>query len=130
MRKDSENLILSAEYDLSTAKHMLETGRYIYVIFMCHIAIEKMLKAIMAEVTGKSPPKTHNLIYLLKIISLDIPRDFLEFISKINNASVVTRYPEDFQKLLAAYPEEVAKNYFTVTNEVIEWLRRNEKLRK
>lgn len=130
MRKDSENLLLSAEYDLSTAQHMLETGRFVYVIFMCHLAIEKMLKAIMAEVTGKSPPKTHNLIYLLKSIPLTTPQDFLDFIAKINNASVVTRYPEDFQNLLAAYPEEVAKSYFAVSKKVIEWLRQNEKLKK
>ncbi|MBW8004103.1 MAG: HEPN domain-containing protein, partial [Planctomycetes bacterium] len=29
---------------------------------MCHIAIEKLLKAIVAEVVEKSPPKTHNLL--------------------------------------------------------------------
>lgn len=130
MRKDSKNLILSAEYDISTAQHLLDTGRYVYVIFMCHLAIEKMLKAIMAEISGKSPPKTHNLIYLLKNVSLDIPQDFLDFISKINNASVVTRYPEDFQKLIAAYPEEIAKKYFRMSKEVIEWLKQNEKLKK
>ena len=31
------NFIASAEYDLNTAEHMLKTGRYIYVIFMCHL---------------------------------------------------------------------------------------------
>jgi len=63
MRKDADNFISSAEYDLHTAVHMLDTGRYIYVIFVCHLSIEKMLKALAAEVTDKTPPKTHNLIY-------------------------------------------------------------------
>ncbi|MGM0411557.1 MAG: HEPN domain-containing protein [Bacillota bacterium] len=34
-----------AEYDLKTAKTMLQTDRLLYVGFMCHQTIEKMLKA-------------------------------------------------------------------------------------
>jgi HEPN domain-containing protein len=55
-----------AEYDLDTAQHMLETGRYLYVIFLCHLALEKMLKAHVTEVTQTVPVKTHDLIYLVK----------------------------------------------------------------
>lgn len=61
MRSDTKNWMLSSEYDLETARHMFKTGRYIYVIFMCHLAIEKMLKAIVTEETRKIPPKIHNL---------------------------------------------------------------------
>jgi len=35
-----------AAYDLATAKALLETKRFLYVGFMCHQAIEKILKAI------------------------------------------------------------------------------------
>ena len=35
-----------AEYDLQTAKAMLETRRFLYVGFMCHQAVEKALKAV------------------------------------------------------------------------------------
>lgn len=35
-----------AEYDLETARAMLETGRYLYVGFMCHQVVEKALKEI------------------------------------------------------------------------------------
>ena len=34
-----------ADYDFETAKAMFDTGRYIYSIFMCHLTIEKVLKA-------------------------------------------------------------------------------------
>ena len=64
MRKDAGNFIISAEYDLATAEHMLKSGRYIYVVFMCHLALEKMLKAVAVETTNSPAPKTHNLLYL------------------------------------------------------------------
>lgn len=33
-----------ADYDAETAAAMLRTGRYLYVGFMCHQSVEKMLK--------------------------------------------------------------------------------------
>jgi len=105
MRKDTKNFIDSAEYDFETAEHMLKTGRNIYVVFMCHLSIEKLLKAIIAETTKKIPPKTHNLIYLIKVGNVQLPQELFEFVTKINNFSIVTRYPEDFSKLLRVYPK-------------------------
>jgi HEPN domain-containing protein len=50
MREDTINWIALAEYDLETARHMLKTGRFLYVIFLCHLSLEKMLKAHVTEV--------------------------------------------------------------------------------
>ncbi len=129
MRKETKNFRDSAIYDLQTAEFMFTSGRYIYVIFMCHLSIEKMLKAITAEVIQKMPPKTHNLIYLIKISGIQVPRELLDFIARINNASIVTRYPEDFTWLLEAYPKKVTKDYLLKTKEVIKWLQNHEKLK-
>jgi len=129
MDKYSESFKESAEYDLKTAENMLNDGRFIYVVFMCHLAIEKMLKAIAAQATKKIPPKTHNLIYLIKLANLNLPQNLFDFITKINNASIVTRYPEDFSELIEAYPENVAKDYLDNTKEVIKCLRVDERLK-
>lgn len=39
-----------SDYDLDTAQAMLETRRYLYVGFMCHQVIEKILKAYWGKV--------------------------------------------------------------------------------
>ena len=130
MRKDTKNFIESAEYDLKTAEFMLNSGRYIYVIFMCHLSLEKILKAIVTETTQKIPPKSHNLIYLLKLENIKLPPESFDFIAKINNASIVTRYPEDLSKILEAYPKNVAEEYFSKTKEILECLRKHEMLKE
>ena len=129
MRKDAENFVISAEYDIGTAEHMLKTGRYIYVVFMCHLALEKMLKAIAVEVTNKPAPKTHNLLYVTKLAEIRFPDKPLEFVSKINNASIITRYPEDFSKLIEVYPVDIVTSYLQSTKDVITWLKQSEKLK-
>ncbi len=53
-------------YDLESAKVMLEGKRFLYVGFMCHQAIEKILKGYYVFVHGDNPPYTHRLGYLAK----------------------------------------------------------------
>lgn len=129
MRPDTQNWINLSDYDLETARHMLTTGRFLYVVFMCHLALEKMLKAHFTEITQTIPTKTHDLIYLVKKCGLDLPQPHLEFIGKVNNASVPTRYPEDLQQMIAQYPEPIARAYLAQTEEVLRWLRQHPNLK-
>jgi HEPN domain-containing protein len=130
MRKDAENFLVSAEYDIATAEHMLKTGRYLYVVFLCHLSLEKILKAIVSEATNGPAPRTHNLLHLIKLAGISVPANHFEFISKINNASIVTRYPEDFARLVEVYPEKIVADYLQRTKDVVAWLKQNERLRK
>ena len=82
MRKDTANWIALADYDIETARHMLATGRYLYVVFLCHLALEKLLKAHVAEVTQTFPIKTHDLIYLVKKCEPELPESYLDFVGR------------------------------------------------
>ena len=123
MRRETKNWLDSAQYDLETAEHMLTTGRYIYTIFMCHLALEKVLKAKVQEVTNKTPPRTHNLRYLVRLSGIELPEEKLLFISKLSDISVPTRYPEDFDKLIQSYTQKVADEYLKKTKEIFEWMK-------
>ncbi len=47
----------------------------------------------------------------------------LEFIGKINTASIPTRYPEDLQHALKEYPKTVVEDYLVKTEQAIQWLK-------
>ena len=65
MDKNVKNWVATSNYDIRTADAMYKAGRYIYVVFMCHLAMEKMLKALLAKKYPQDiPPKIHNLINL------------------------------------------------------------------
>lgn len=130
MKEETKNWLDMVEYDLATAKQMFKTGRFVYVIFMCHLAIEKTLKAIVCEETNKVPPKTHDLIYLINLGKIVLPGDLLDFVGIINNAGIVTRYPEDLSKLISSYPKEITQKYLDKTSEVIKCIKRDLRLKK
>jgi len=123
MKKEVKNWLDSACYDIETAEHMFNTGRYIYTIFMCQLAIEKILKAKVQEITDKMPPRTHNLRYLIKLSDLEPNEETFEFISKLSDVSIVTRYPEDFEELQRAYDQKVAQRYLKETKKVFQWIK-------
>jgi HEPN domain-containing protein len=124
MQREVKNWLDSAQYDLETAQQMLNTGRYIYTIFMCHLAIEKILKAKVGEISNKTPPKTHNLRYLVKLSGLEPPEEIFIFLSELSDVSIPTRYPEDFSNLRNSYDKEAAKTYLHKTKEAFEWIKK------
>jgi HEPN domain-containing protein len=130
MRRDTENWLASAEYDLETAAHMLVTGRYLYVIFLCHLALEKLLKAIAAEAKQQTPPRSHDLLYLVNLGGVRLSQEHLDFVGKVNNASIPTRYPEDIAQAISAFPKGVAESYLEKTKEVVKWLKQDPRLKK
>lgn len=66
MKEKVEYWMDMAEYDLETAKVMLKGKRFLYVGFMCHQVIEKILKGYYALVRKDNPPYSHNLSYLAR----------------------------------------------------------------
>ena len=58
-----------AEYDLETARAMQSGGRYLYTVFMCQQALEKLLKAIYLTQKSEEAPRTHNLLYLFNLLT-------------------------------------------------------------
>ena len=61
VEKDVKSWVDASQYDLETAKSLLKSRRYLYVLFMCQQAVEKILKACATVKIGKFPPRIHNL---------------------------------------------------------------------
>ncbi len=82
-----------SQYDLDTAKIMLETGRYLYVAYMCQQAVEKILKAIIAR-QGKENFPIHNLNRLAEIAMLRkrLSSDQFNFLAELTPYHIEARY--------------------------------------
>ncbi|MBI4847137.1 MAG: HEPN domain-containing protein [Nitrospirae bacterium] len=129
MNKQIANWIKSSQYDLTTAEHMLKTGRHIYVLFMCHLSVEKLLKGLYEAASKKIPPKTHNLIHLLNAVSVELPEEHLETLESLNDLSIVTRYPEDIEAMVKAFTRKKVEAYLQKTKELIKCLKKDKRLK-
>jgi HEPN domain-containing protein len=101
MKRTTLNWLRSSEYDIKTAESLLRARRYVYVIFMCHLAVEKTLKAVISETSRTTPPRTHNLYRLLELGRIQLPEVHEAIVAQLNTMSTATRYPEDIAALEA-----------------------------
>ena len=123
MSEKHEEWLKQADYDMDTADAMFSSGRYFYAVFMCHLSIEKSLKGLYSKKLHEVPPKTHNLIYLLNKIGKKPEQELKKFITKLNTASVATRYPDDLAKIQSAYTEEITKEMIEKSKDVLKWVK-------
>lgn len=108
---------------MKTAQAMFNSKRYIYAVFMCHLSIEKALKGLYSQTLDEVPPKTHNLIYLVEKIKLELPEKLYDFVFTLNGLSVPTRYPDDLQKLLKDYNKSKTGKVLDQGRETLKWLK-------
>ena len=114
-----------SDYDFDTAEAMLRTGRYLYVGFMCHQAIEKALKAYWSSVHSDPPLKIHSLSRLAQRCGLDVEmsEEQLDFIDTLEPLNIEARYPSYKERLIRSLTETYCKDLITRTDELRLWIR-------
>ena len=116
-----------SEYDIETARAMLKAGRYLYVGFMCHQAVEKMLKAIIARdcADGEMPPKIHHLQNLAEKAALFIKMSEAqkEVLRNLNPLNIESRYPEYKNRIGANLTNDICKKLLSETEELLCWIK-------
>ena len=111
-----------ARYDLDTARAMLDSGRYLYVVFCCQQAVEKMLKAVIAKRTNTFPPRIHALVHLAETATLDLSEERAQFFRELSIYYTQTRYSEEIQALTAKLSQGQARRILEQTEETVQWL--------
>jgi HEPN domain-containing protein len=109
-------------YDIETAKAMLDAGRYLYVLFCCQQAVEKMLKALIAKRTRELPPRLHNLMRLAEVAALTIPEDTAHLFRRLTDFYIASRYPEELEVATWNVDASQVQQTYVATERVLQWL--------
>jgi HEPN domain-containing protein len=114
-----------SDYDYDTALAMQQSGRFLYVGYMCHQTIEKILKAYFNLQNTEPAPFTHSLSYIAKKAGIyeSFSDEFKDFIDLLEPLNIESRYPSHKEKLLKDLTkgrcEEILKN----TKELQSWIK-------
>ena len=114
-----------SDYDLETAESMLLTGRYLYVGFMCHQTIEKILKAYWTNCLTEVPLKIHSLSRLAEKTELveELSEEQLDFIDKLEPLNIEARYPSYKERLMKSLSKEYCTELLRGTKELQLWIK-------
>ena len=114
-----------SEYDIETAIAMLKSKRYLYVGFMAHQSIEKILKAYYVKTNGESAPFSHSLSYLAKKAKIykHFSEDQKDFIDMLEPMNIECRYPTHKEQLMRSLTEERCKELLDNSKELQLWIK-------
>ncbi len=114
-----------ADYDLLSAKAMLDAKRFLYVGFLCHQVAEKCLKAYFWHTRESEPPFTHNLLLLAEQSKFNDKADGKHFslFDQLMPLNIQARYPEDKELLLKALTLKRCESFYQDTEEFYKWIK-------
>jgi HEPN domain-containing protein len=122
MSKELNRWVEQARYDLDTARSMLVSKRYLYVLFCCQQAVEKMIKALITQRTQELPPRLHHLMRLAEAAELEVSKERTRFLRELSAYYFQTRYPEEITEMSEQVKVDTAESVLKETEEVIKWL--------
>jgi HEPN domain-containing protein len=111
--------------DIPVARNLLNSKDWLWMSFICHLIVEKSIKAVIAEITSEEPKRIHDLAKLAGQAGLDgvlseVQMDFLEELTPYN---IEARYPAYKAKMASKLSPDYCKSLMTRTEDFVCWIK-------
>lgn len=120
IKKQTEYRINSSEDDLETAELLIKNQKILFGLFVCHLCIEKAIKAHVVRCTGNLPPKIHNLSFLIEKTDLALSESQLLLCDTLMFYQLEGRYPGYNPKIPSKIKSE---DILMQTKDLFQWLK-------
>lgn len=115
----------ASHYDLQTARSLLRSRRYIYVLFMCQQqSVEKLLKAHVTRATGELAPRIHNLVRLAEMSGEEFTAEERVLLERLSLYYLQARDPPEIAVLAKTVKRAMAADHLQQTERLWKRLRR------
>ncbi len=111
-----------AKHDYETMTFLFKGKKYSDSLFFGHIALEKILKALVVKETGEQAPYTHNLILLMKITFPELLSEYKDLLNDVNDFNIRSRYPEQKLEFYKKCTPTYTKKYYQKIAETYTFL--------
>ncbi len=113
-----------ADHDWETARSLFLSGKYDWCLFLGHLVLEKILKAIyIQDNNNQLPPKTHNLVKLVRHTRLTLTEEQEFFLDEVNDFNLEARYPQYKKEFYKKCDKEFSEYYYRNIEEMKVWLK-------
>ena len=110
--------------DIDAAEWMHKGGRWLYVAFECHQALEKLIKAYWTGTRDDDPLYIHDHWRLLKGCDLagKLSTGQRDFIERMKPMYIASRYPQYKNQVSASLNESVSTYILDETKKFKQWI--------
>ncbi|MEK9183042.1 MAG: HEPN domain-containing protein [Patescibacteria group bacterium] len=115
---------LSAERNWKTALGLLKLKHYDACLFFCHLALEKILKGLVAQKTCQAPPFGHNLENFAKLAALELDDQQISNLRTITTFNIAARYDEEKFAFYKICTKEYATKFLKISEDLFLCLKK------
>lgn len=110
--------------DIATAEALYTTGHWLYIGFLCHQAVEKVIKAYWLACRDDEPIYLHNHFRLLEGCELksELSEEQRRFIEIMSPMYIAGRYPEYKSQVARMLNEKGSAYLIEQTKQFREWI--------
>ena len=124
--KDIDSIIQhwreSSEQNYSTMLNLLKTKEYSWALFLGHLVVEKLIKALYVKRLHQHPVFKHDLLYLIKKIDIELPANYVEWLDEITTFNLNARYDDYKQSFYKLCTPEYSKAWIDKIEILRVWL--------
>lgn len=113
----------SSARDFEAAGSLFAKRFYPQCLFFCHLAVEKLLKAIVVQRTGAPAPFVHDLRRLAADAGLEVAEDRARELDEIFKFNIAGRYADAKLDFYRRYNRKAyTERYLAIAQSIIVWL--------
>lgn len=118
IKKQAEYWHTGSLSDIDTAGILIDKNKLSEGLFFCHLAIEKILKALYVKNLSEYAPKSHNLFMLCEKSNITPEEDVEILLGILMKYQAEGRYP---QQSTVKHTRDQVVQFFNKTKEVHKW---------
>ena len=113
----------TSDKDYDAMKHLFNSGDFPWSLFVGHIVIEKLLKAVYVKSIDDKVPFTHNLLRIAEAARLDLSEEVENVLDFITTFNINARYPDYKQEFYKKCTKDFVQENIKRIEGVREWLK-------
>lgn len=116
--------VATSEQYLDTMMVLFKAKSFSWALFLGHISIEKMLKALYVQKFEKHAPFTHNLYRLAELVEIEISEEYADWLDEITTFNISARYDDYKKEFAKSCTETFTKDWIDKIDTLQSWIKK------
>ena len=117
------HLITRSDQDFDTMMHLYDSKDFHWALFIGHLVIERLLKAVVVKVTNTHAPFTHDLRLLAKLSKFKLDDEHKRWLDTITTFNLNARYDDYKQDFYKKCTLEYTNKWVSNIKTFREWIK-------
>ncbi len=116
--------IATSDDDFETMIKLFNAKSHGWSLFIGHISVEKLLKALYVKNHGKHAPKIHNLFRLAELCKIEITSNYSDWLDVITSFNINARYDDYKKEFYNQCTREFTESWIDRIREIRSWIKK------